>query len=108
MSTEYWKNVSGYEGLYEVSNHGRVRSVPGNRWNGQSWHKFSGRVLKQQRGAHNRYLHVALSKQGKVRCIKVHQLVAEAFLDICPGLQGRTRGMYHTDHINNNPCDNRA
>lgn len=103
---EQWKPVPGYEGLYEVSDQGRVRSIPGERWNGQAIHAFKGRVLKQALG--RRYLQVILSKNSKLRTARVHQLVANAFLPECPGVQGRTQGCYHIDHINNDPLDNRA
>ena len=105
-SVEVWKPVAGYEGLYEVSDHGRVRSLPGFRWNGQNIHAFKGRILKLQ--CSGIYYHVALSRDGRVRCIKVHQLVAEAFLPPCPGTQGKHRGCYNIDHINNQSLDNRA
>jgi hypothetical protein len=103
---EVWQPVRGYEGIYEVSDLGKVRSLSGKRWNGQAIHKFKGRVLKAQ--CASRYLHVALSRDGQVKCVKVHQLVAEAFLPLCPGVQGRQRGCYHIDHINNDPWDNKA
>ena len=103
---EVWQPVLGYEGLYEVSDQGRARSLPGKRWNGQAVHVFNGRVLRPQ--CASRYLHVSLSLSGKVKCIKVHQLVADAFLPPCPGVQGKRRGCYHIDHVNNNPWDNRA
>ena len=103
---EQWKPVVGYEGLYEVSSLGRVRSLSGKRWNGQSVHDFKGRLLKPQ--SRSRYLHVTLSIDGRVKSLKIHQLVANAFLLPCPGIQGRKRGCYHIDHINQNPRDNRA
>jgi hypothetical protein len=103
---ELWQPVAGYEGLYEVSDQGRVRSLPGKRWNGQAIHYFKGRVLRPQ--STSRYLHVALSHDGQVKCIRIHQLVAQAFLPPCPGIQGRKRGCYHIDHINNDSWDNRA
>ena len=103
---ETWKPVAGYEGLYEVSDLGRVRSLPGKRWNGQNVHMFAGRILRPQ--SKSRYIHVCLSANSKVKCIKVHNLVAQAFLPPCPGIQGRTRGCYHIDHINNDSRDNRA
>jgi hypothetical protein len=105
-SVEVWKPVVGYEGLYEVSDQGRVRSLTGTRWNGQKIHAFKGRLLKPQ--CTGRYQHVALSRDSRVRSVKVHQLVAEAFLPPCPGTQGRCRGCYHLDHVNNQPLDNRA
>ena len=106
MSTEYWQPVKGYEGLYEVSNQGRVKSLPGKRWNGQAVHEFKGRILRLQ--CASRYFSVCLSIGGKVKCVKGHQLIADAFLSPCPGLQGKKRGCYHIDHINNDPRDNRA
>jgi len=105
-SVEVWKPVVGYEGFYEVSDQGRIRSISGSRWNGQRIHCFNGRILKPQ--CTGRYQHVTLSRESQVSCIKVHQLVADAFLPPCPGTQGRRRGCYHIDHINNQPLDNRA
>jgi hypothetical protein len=105
-SVEVWKPVVGYEGLYEVSDQGQVRSLPGERWNGQAIHRFAGTALRPQ--CSGRYLHVALSSNGKVRSRRIHQLVADAFLPQCPGVQGRQRGQYHIDHINDDPHDNRA
>ena len=105
MATEYWKPVQGYEGLYEVSDQGRVRSVDGIRFNGHAWHPFKGRLLSLL-GKNARYWHVALSKNRKVKCRRVHELVADAFLSPCPGKRGRAG--WHIDHINDDPKDNRA
>jgi hypothetical protein len=105
-SVEVWKPVVGYEELYEVSDQGRVRSRAGKRWNGQAFHDHKGRVLKPQ--CSGRYQHVALSREGKVQCVKIHSLVADAFLPPCPGQRGKCRGCFHVDHINNQPLDNRA
>jgi hypothetical protein len=106
QSLEQWRPVVGYEGLYEISNFGRARSLTGKRWNGQAMHFFKGRILNAQ--SKSRYLHVALSLNGKVKTKRIHQMVAEAFLPPCPGKQGRRRNCYHIDHINNDPRDNRA
>jgi hypothetical protein len=103
---EQWKPVLGYEGLYEVSDQGRIRSLPGKRWNGQAMHFFKGRILKAQ--SKSKYKHVTLSKNGTVKNIRIHQIVANAFLPPCPGTHGKVRGCYHIDHINNDTYDNRA
>ena len=72
MKKEYWKPVVGYEGLYEVSNWGRVKSLNYN-------HTGKGKILKQQQSMDG-YYSVGLSKNGILKRYYVHRLVAEAFL----------------------------
>ena len=66
---ETWKSVVGYEGLYEVSDLGRVKSL----WYGRE------KILKPQKDGWG-YPHVILCKDGKKKTLKVHRLVAEAFI----------------------------
>ena len=69
MEKEIWKPILNYEGLYEVSNWGRVKSL-----------KFGKeRILKPGTNKYG-YLIVILCKNGKVKSFSVHRLVAEAFL----------------------------
>ena len=71
LEGEIWKWIFGYEGLYQVSNFGRVKSFNG-RWG-------SVQILKpvlQKNG----YLTVSLCKNGKLKTVKIHRLVAETFL----------------------------
>src|SRR5260221_193401 len=74
--TERWLPVVGYEGLYEVSDLGRVRSLlrkgGNNRWYGGDIKRSS----LDQAG----YLYVSLSRGGKGSRKRIHQLVAEAFI----------------------------
>lgn len=96
MKKEKWKDVVGFEGLYRVSNYGRVRSksrmVYGKgRW-GKRWLPIKGKLLN---GTPNKkgYPFVKLYKLGEGREGKktgkaVHQLVLEAFVGPCPkGMQ---------------------
>lgn len=69
---EVWRPIKGYEGLYDVSNLGRVRSHDSFNF---SFHK--GRVLSPNKNCRNGYLSV-LFHDGKRKYI--HRLVAEAFL----------------------------
>lgn len=80
MSIEIWNPISGYDGLYEVSNLGRVRSL-------DRYEKQKSGVIRPRKGRimillpkKTGYLSVRLSKNGRVRDISVHRLVAEAFL----------------------------
>lgn len=74
--SEIWKAIEGYEGLYEVSNLGRVRNLDKVDSMGRFW---KGKILTacQQRG---NYLYVQLSKDGKQKPMKIHRLVAKAFI----------------------------
>ena len=78
---EKWKPIEGYEGLYMVSDKGRVKSIDRivhrNRGTTKMLH---GRIIRQQKGT-NGYLFVTLSKQGKIKPLGVHRLVAMAFVD---------------------------
>lgn len=70
MSVEIWKPISGFEGLYEVSNLGRVKS----------YHKDkNGHLMKFTKGTWG-YQLVGLHKDGKRKTVAVHRLVAEAFI----------------------------
>lgn len=68
MNKEIWKDVVGYEGLYQVSNLGRVKSL------------FRYKKILKQFEDNKGYLRVTLYKNNKSKSIKVHKLVAEAFI----------------------------
>lgn len=67
---EIWRDIEGYEGLYQVSNFGRVKSL----------NKRKGRILKPIKD-HFGYLRVNLYKDFKYKIHKVHRLVAQAFIE---------------------------
>ena len=77
MNTEIWRPVRGYEGLYEVSNLGHVRSL--NRPTRNRNKMAKGRMLKGKIGTQV-YPCVHLSKEGVAYWKNVHRLVAEAFI----------------------------
>lgn len=69
---EIFKEIEGYEGLYEVSNLGNVKSLNYNKTKIE-------RILKAEKDIGG-YLRVALRKQGKQKHYKIHRLVAQAFI----------------------------
>jgi hypothetical protein len=77
---ESWAPVAGFEGLYEVSDQGRVKAVarmaPHPRC---GYRRHRERILKPSL-CDTGYLQVSLHKDGRQRTVKVHRLVAEAFL----------------------------
>jgi len=76
---ERWKAIAGYEGRYEVSDKGHVRSLARTAFNGKATHKLRNRVLVRCKGGHG-YLVVSLWKNGETTKRTIHRLVAEAFI----------------------------
>ena len=68
---EIWKDIKGYEGLYQISNKGRVKTLGNNKTR-----KEKIRDGKIDRG----YKRILLCKNGKKKQCLIHRLVAEAFL----------------------------
>lgn len=87
---EVWKDIKDYEGLYQVSNMGNVKSL-----------KFGKeRILKECKN-NDGYIQVGLFKNGKRKIYKVHRLVAETFILNIDNKQ-------FIDHINTDRTDNRV
>ena len=79
---ELWLPVVGYEGLYEVSDQGRVRSLERTAKVKGGHRTVPPRTLAlARRGG---YRMATLSRDGKQSCASVHRLVAAAFLGPCP------------------------
>lgn len=94
---EIWKPVVGYEGFYEVSNIGRVRSLERKDCLGRT---VKERVLKPAFNDFG-YLIVGLCAGGKQKTLKVHRLVCEAFHE-------NPYNKPQVNHLNEDKSDNRA
>lgn len=75
-----WKDIKGYEGLYQVSSFGVVRSLDRLRKNKKRMSLCRGRELVPDLNKTNGYLSVSLSKDGKATRHYLHRLVAFAFV----------------------------
>ena len=93
-TNEKWIPLEGYEGLYEVSDYGKIRSL--------NYYK-QGRVCVLRCTAKNgKYLKVTLHKAGHAKTYRIHRLVAAAFLP------KPSKERNQVNHINGNKTDNRA
>ena len=80
MKIELWKAISGYEGLYEISNQGRIRTVGRNRKSPTR----NADNIKRLNNANNNYPRITLFKNGAKRTRLVHRLVVEEFIGEIP------------------------
>lgn len=90
MENEIWKDIIGYEGIYQISNHGNVKSIC----------YFRKNKLKPSKDT-NGYLIVSLVKNKKKKTSTVHRLVAIAFIE-------NNKNKYAVNHINSIKNDNRV
>lgn len=86
---EQWKPVEGYEGIYAVSDLGRVKSL-----------KYGKERIMKPKKQRNGYLVVNLYRNGQRKMLKVHRLVAEAFIPNPEGLPE----INHIDEDKTNNC----
>ncbi len=93
MENEIWKDIPNYEGHYQVSNFGRVKS----------FYKHKRGKLKKLTLTSKGYFYTGLSKDGMTKIFSLHGLVCMAFKGHVP-----TKNRYiHIDHIDNNKQNNR-
>lgn len=99
---EEWRDVTGFEGYYQVNRAGEIRSVDrvifSARRNTHITRKGGPRAAVQ---TDKGYLHLTLHKAGKRHTRLVHRLVAEAFIP-------NPQGLPEVDHADNNPANPHA
>lgn len=99
---EEWRDIKGYEGLYQVSNLGRIKSlnhyIEATKGHPQL---YKGRLLKNWVHPKTHYMVTDLFKDGIRKHVKTHRLVAEAFI---PNPDNKP----FIDHINRDRLDNRV
>lgn len=97
MIEEIWRSIKGYEGLYEVSSYGRVRSL--DRYDSSN-HFRKGKLLKLKK-ENNGYIRITLCKCGIEKMYMVHRLVANEFID-------NPYKLPQINHKDENPTNNRV
>lgn len=78
---ELWKSIEGYEGFYEVSSYGRVKSLKRSMIGKKLNKRFNDKIISQALSKKNSYYHVLLHKLGTRKNMLVHRLVALAFIE---------------------------
>ena len=77
---EVWKDIKGYEGLYQVSNLGRIKSLKRFKKNHSKLQKVNEKILKLYINKRNGYVYRNLNKNSLEKNHRVHRLVAETFI----------------------------
>jgi hypothetical protein len=95
---ENWKDIKNYEGMYQVSDLGRIRSLDREIINERGWTKVKGKIISLSTFKDG-YKRVGLYKEGRRRNYMVHRIVALHFIE--------DMGDLHVDHINGDRTDNR-
>ena len=100
---EQWKDIAGYEGYYQVSTMGRIRSLERwiqDRFGMKAPYRIPEKILKPKH-SQSGYLFVNLSKGGHAHNQRIHRLVAEAFIS-------NPNGLPSVNHKNEDKSDNRV
>ena len=100
---EIWRDIEGYEGLYQVSNEGNGKSLERTIIYKDGRKKLIKEHQLEKNPIPSGHLYFVLSKNGKVEHIQVHKVVAQAFI---PNLDPTRYTIVH--HINEDPTDNRV
>lgn len=98
---EEWKDIEGYEGFYQVSNCGNIKSLPRTAKSKGSGIREVKETIKKQSVSSCGYMLVGLHKDSEMKTASVHRLVALAFV---PNPEGKPQ----VNHINGDKKDNRA
>lgn len=101
MKNEIWKDIKGYEGWYQVSNQGRVRSLDRTVYfrDGKRSRTYKGKILRYK--YHHGYQMVNLLRNKEINTVYIHKLVINAFV---PKVNGKPL----VNHKNGIKSDNRA
>lgn len=92
--TERWLPVVGYEGFYEVSDTGNIRGLDRSALTVEGWTQHVKGITLKQKDTKDGYKEVTLQRNGKAHSIRVHRIVAMAFIG---EPQGEAKEVNHKD-----------
>ena len=103
LDSELWRDIRGYEGLYQVSSHGNVKSIDRIIRDKNGRVKISKGRLLAFTVEKDGYFQLHLSKGNVSKLFKVHKLVAEAFIQPIKGknLVNHKNGLKQINHVKN-------
>lgn len=99
LPNEKWKDIKGFESLYQISDYGRVKSL--------KRHTTFNRILNNNINKKNGYCYVSLSKNGKLYYKRVHRLVAQTFIpnpDNLPQINHKDQNKHNNKSTNLEWC----
>ena len=96
---EVWKDIPGYEGKYQISNRGRVKSLPRN----EKFCKRSTAIILKTFTCGSGYQEVILKDHGRRKPHLIHRMVATAFV---PNPEGKEEVNHKDGNKDNNDCTN--
>lgn len=104
IKIEKWKDINGYEGIYQISNYGNVKSLSRKMWNGYKYWDSKEKILKPRMAKDkSHYETVCLRKDGKSKTFSIHRLVAIHFI---PMVNGKNYVNHKDENKRNNHFSN--
>lgn len=100
---EKWQEIEGYEGYYEISNLGRIKSLEQTKENSLGFKFYRKEQILKQQINHKGYCVATLNKEGKRKTLFVHRLVALAFIK---NLENKPQVNHIDCNKNNNKVEN--
>jgi len=96
---EIWKDIKGYEGIYQISNLGKVKSLKRYKKNKSKLQLVNEKILSNYTNSKNGYVYVYLCKDGNYKNVRLHKLVAQTFIE-------NPMNYKYINHINGDKTNN--
>ena len=80
IEVEIWKDIEGFDGYYQISSFGRVKSLSREMFNGKCYFYSKEKILKVQNHTHG-YCVIVIRYNKKINNFYIHRLVAQYFID---------------------------